>query len=247
MLRVYADESFGRHEPGLQSVCVAAGYMASPAVWPKVTRDWRAVLDAPPKISYFRMREFLEDTGAFEGLHEQKPAKFDGLVAVLRRYSAELTWLESAITWDEFDHGLSEGTRLVLKTPVYFCLAGLALGAFSAMAASEPLRFVFDELGGLETDIHQKWGLMAAFLPASARRDLGPLEFADARATIPLQCADLIAWHARQKFLDIPQQRKKIASVYDRIRPPDSFWRCARWNEAGIRQHVERLLGKACL
>ncbi|MBZ5611944.1 MAG: hypothetical protein LAP38_27090 [Acidobacteriia bacterium] len=134
VLKIYADDSFGRHEPGFEGVCVVAGYMAAPSTWANVTLDWRAALKSPPEIQYFRMHEFIQESGEFAGLlHNQKQDKFDSLIAVLRKHSTELTWLESAITWDEYDHGLSERMRLVFRTPVYFCLAGIVLASLGAL------------------------------------------------------------------------------------------------------------------
>ena len=100
---------------------------------------------------------------------------------------------------------------------------------------------MFDEFKGLEHDILSKWALLKTVLPLSVTKDLRSLEFLDDKVTIPLQCADLIAWHARQKFLDLPEYRKAVASAYDSIRPPDTLWRSVRWKEDGIRQHVEQM------
>src|SRR5438094_10546862 len=54
MLKFYGDDSFGRNEPGAQGCCTVAGYLTESETWKAITKEWREVLDEPPKITYFR-------------------------------------------------------------------------------------------------------------------------------------------------------------------------------------------------
>ena len=53
MLQAYIDDS-GNGDP---PVYVLAGFVASSDEWEIFTDEWQALLDAPPRLEYFKMKE----------------------------------------------------------------------------------------------------------------------------------------------------------------------------------------------
>jgi hypothetical protein len=135
VLKFYGDDSFGRNEvpSGSQGCCVVAGYLTHSTVWKHITDDWRTTLDMPPKINYFRMREYVarcngerEEAAEFRNMSKQEARrKLDALVSVLEKHGRLLVWIESTMTWDMFNHGLPEEWRRIFKSLYALCVIGI--------------------------------------------------------------------------------------------------------------------------
>src|SRR5262249_42393838 len=96
--------------------------------------------------------------------------------------------------------------------------------------------FVFDE----RTDSHlllKAWNLakrlqrMAESLPVDAIQSsqlpglavMGDITFADDRKCIPLQCADLLAWHVRRDYISPAEDHGRTLPEYERLKTVGAF------------------------
>ena len=71
MLKFYGDDSFGRNGAGAQGCCAVAGFLTESETWKEITKEWRGVLNAHPKIRYFKMREYVDYDGEFNGISKR--------------------------------------------------------------------------------------------------------------------------------------------------------------------------------
>jgi hypothetical protein len=74
---------------GDSSYSVLAGYVASESEWNIFDVDWQKVLDAPPKLEYFKMKEAESRKGQFADFTEdERDARLDQFVDVLLKLDA---------------------------------------------------------------------------------------------------------------------------------------------------------------
>jgi hypothetical protein len=212
MLNLYGDDSFGRNNAGSQGCCVVAGYVTDSTVWKRISDDWRIALNVPPKIAYFRMREYVnlcngnvEEAGEFRNMSKADAnKKFYALVAVLERHGRSLGWVESAATWDIFNDALTDEWRAVFKSPYSLCVIGILKGCRDLMnriGGFKPVDFTFDEQDGFDLLLYESWKLLQQILPPEYREIMFRIGFANDKLLIPLQCADLLAWHVRRQYI----------------------------------------------
>jgi hypothetical protein len=214
MLRYHGEDSFGRNEPnsGGQGCCVVAGYLTDATIWKQVSDAWRLVLDGPPKIEYFRMREYVnlcngkhEEAGQFRGMSRvDADDKFDALVSILEAFGKDLGCIESTTTWDMFNYATTEEWRKIFKSPYSLCLIGILKGCRDLMdriGGFAPVDFTFDEQSGLDLLFHELWKPLKATVSPEYTKLMYKIGFADDRQLIPIQCADLLAWHVRRQYV----------------------------------------------
>ena len=229
MLKFYGDESFGRNPSGSQGCYVVAGYVTHSKVWKHISDDWSTKLDMTPKVDYFHMCEYIarchgkrEEAAQFRNMSKQEAhKKFDALVSVLEKYGKLLIWIESTITQDMFNCGLSEEWRNIFKSPYSLCVIGIIKGCRDLMdrIGTFKLDFTFDEQVGLDRLIQQSWNPLRRHLPPEyAKFMLKTPDFENDKTCVPLQCADLLAWHVRRDYISPAEDHGTRRPEYIRLR-----------------------------
>jgi hypothetical protein len=248
-MKFYGDDSFGRNGPGADGCCTVAGYETDCEIWKELTKDWRAVLDTPPKINYFRMREYEsrladkdEDSGQFLGLSKtDATAKFNALVSVLENFGSQIAWVDSIITWDTFNYGLSSELRDFYKSPHYLCIFGIIEGCREIcrrldIGEDVPVDFIFDQQPGIDILIHQAWSFAKQYLPEEDTHIMKKIGFEDDKVTAPLQCSDLLAWHVRRNYIRPPEDHRRPRPAYKLLRRSVRVKMSSVWREEGLKQ-----------
>jgi hypothetical protein len=223
-------------------VFVLAGFAGSAASWANFAVDWRAALDEPPKLDYFKMTEAANFGGQFardKGWDESK--RDDRLIAlsgVIKKH-AHLR-IQAAVRNDHFEKYIKSiptpERTLAIDSPyvLMFMQIILAMATFGdQLDIREACDFIFDEQGSFSKAALAFWPNFKTLLDISTRSDLGkfvgsPPIFRDDKTFLPLQAADLYAWHMRQHFsrnqvLIVPPSRilrqfenmPAISRVYD--------------------------------
>jgi hypothetical protein len=211
MLQVFIDDSV---EP---PVFVQAGCIATAEKWAAFSDAWRAVLDGPPRLDYFKMKEAWRLQDQFRGwTEEQRDRRLIELYEVYQEYvcgeclvSFSIDGLKQAYAmWPkEFSH------------PYYFAvpllMAELGRNIEALKQGRQPLEFIYD------TQLSEKDKIVAAWEWGTARSnpdppDLltllrGPPMFRNDKEVLPLQAADLIAWWVRRRF--VAQSRGEVPLV----------------------------------
>lgn len=223
-------------------VFVLAGFAASASAWKNFAVEWRAALDAPPKLEYFKMTEAANFGGQFDRAKGWDEAKRDDRLISLTRIINKHAHLiiHAAVRNDHFEKYIKSipapERSLAIDSPyvLMFTQIILAMATFGdRLQVRDACDFIFDEQGAFSKEALANWPTLKALLDISPRSDLGkfvgsPPIFRDDKAFLPLQAADLYAWHIRQHFsrnqiLIVPPSRilrqfehlPAISRVYD--------------------------------
>lgn len=192
MFQAYVDDSMAQDQ-----VLALAGYIAPVERWRSFSDEWRRLLDMRPPWPYFKMSEVAttedelrwERAGWFYRAIEEHAQAFVAVVVeidALRRVVREL--------------GLPES----LENP--YVTAFRAIADFTAqyqheLGITEPIDFIFDEHGQSEQVRHGFEVFRATQSPEMKERLGRTPRFERDTDLLPLQAADLLAWHVRRHWL----------------------------------------------
>jgi hypothetical protein len=196
----------------LSPVFVLGGFMASVERWLAFTDEWKAALDEPLSIEYFKMSEAAALRGQFhrrrgwnESLRDERIAL---LTSIIRKYVAAR--ISVALRYKDFakyirsiptpNRGLASDTPYTLLS-VLCIMATIHSGR--RLGVNEKIDFIFDTQSGLEEEIGRMWQKVAIRLANGPVREAAALVGSkpicrDEKDFLPLQAADLYAWHLRK-------------------------------------------------
>lgn len=191
-LQAYIDDSMTA-----DAVLVLAGYVASLEQWLSFSDEWQQRLDMKPRWPYFKMSEVgasedperWERAGWFYRVIEDHAQAFATVVVeieALRRVVREL--------------GLPD----LLENP--YVTAYRAIVDFTSqyqheLGITDPIDFIFDEHGQAD-QIRRGFEVFKKFTSPELLPRLGRApRFEKDTEFLPLQAADLLAWHVRKHWL----------------------------------------------
>jgi len=212
MLRVYCDDTWN------DEVFVMGGFMADAANWAAFADDWRDALSRPPIINYFVMNDAMKNRGEFRHLQiEQRDEKISLLNAVISQHSPlevysliplePLRRLYENSELQTLMRGLKPRYQKMVIDPYYHALCSVISGIARMQidrGVSEKIDFIFDEKRRHEPRIRNAWYPIAENQPPEMRQIISssPL-FLDDKDVLPLQAADMAAWHRRQSWRQV--------------------------------------------
>ena len=189
MLQVYADDSKSREE-----VLVLAGYVGHLEQWQKFSVEWQRLLDEHPKWDEFKMKRAAR--------HPERALKF---YRVVEKYAAvsvacvvEIQALRTLC--DEF--ALPDFCRNPYNW-AFKALPGATYMRLGNVGAQYPMEFIFDDRGE-ERTVRDAWPFFFMGMPSNAQRIMSPAKprFERSHEVLPLQAAEIAAWHARKHWVD---------------------------------------------
>jgi hypothetical protein len=205
ILQAFVDDSGS--EPQSQRF-VLGGLVSVPDLWARFSDDWQDELDRSPTLPYFKMSEAHSQRGAFEGwtsdaAHE-RTMRF---AKIIREYVAQTIVI--SIKHEDFQAQI-ENIRLperhLATDKPYFTLFSqliLMMAEFQRKYGFETTcDFVFDEQSGYSDDALLWWPAIVSLTEElGLKKYLGdrPIFRPDSKF-LPLQGADLYAWHMRRYF-----------------------------------------------
>jgi hypothetical protein len=210
LLQGYFDDSGSHPEGGWY---VLAGFIAPAGSWKPFSDAWEAVLRKYPAIEYFKMSEAHNLTGQFAGwpapLRDQKVFE---LAEVIEKYAvARIAAVVSQQDYNNHIKGVSPWQELddpyfmlfyqIIVLTAHF-IKNLEDRNYPGLDFSNAeIDFVFDEQGKIGLNALSWWDVLKQALDPQFVRFLGssPI-FRSDRRVLPLQAADLYAWHARHVF-----------------------------------------------
>lgn len=184
-----------------------AGYLHRADAWSNFSNDWYKALTARPSIGYFKASEAYNLSGEFyhkKGWTEAtRNAKVQLLASVIKHYRP--LSFEFSINRQIFEDELKPVSPYGLGAP-HFAMCFAVVAGIANYAAQEgittPIEFIFDEQQGVDADIDEFFSYMKEKLPLESRRLIAELlcfkNDKDNRY-LPLQAADLLAWHRRRE------------------------------------------------
>lgn len=198
-LQAYADDSAS--EGGDQRLFVA-GYLNHADAWARFSEAWDDELRSSPSIRYLKMVEAANLRGEFRGWSvARKDEKLGGLARVARHFKP--LSFEVSVSRADYYRFVKPAAPRGLGNPHFVCCFGV-MAAVSRYVATDRNRasidFMFDEQSGVSADLAVFFDDMKRSLPRRAQRVInGSPTFRDDKAVLPLQAADMLAWHVRRE------------------------------------------------
>lgn len=193
----FVDESEGAGE---RRILLLAACIQSVSVWERFSEDWDRVLNEEPKISGFHTREARNRTGNFKGWRS-----VDRDLKIIRL--SELIWqhdIHAFSVWvsaRDFAETIQAVGSSDLKHAYFLAFTGLVMRAASYqehLGSTSPIRYVFDNKGDIGYEAQMWYPILKENAPAAALMG-GTPTFEDDERVLPLQAADLVAWHKRRQ------------------------------------------------
>lgn len=201
-LQAVSDDSISQN--GEQRLYMA-GYLNYADDWARFADAWADELAAAPSISHLKMVEAQNLRGPFRGWTEQqKDEKLASLARVIRHFRP--ISFDVSISVKDFNAIVKPHAPYGLATPYFPCLFAVvaSVARFMQQSGSKlPIDFIFDEQHGVGDDFQHYFQFMARNLPNGARKLVnGSPIFKEDKTYLPLQAADMLAWHTRREYDD---------------------------------------------
>lgn len=200
ILQAFFDESASEQDG---KVLVVAGYIQKAIVWSFFSDAWKTVLDAPPAIEYFHMAEAENLNEQFKGWSaEQRDAKVGALADVIVKFHP---WsISCSISREKHERIVRSVLPYDLRKPFVDCFLAIIVKLaqwHDEMGETLPVYIVFDECGITPGESAFFYNSAKNALGPEARKMLGgPPIFGDDKKILPIQAADMLAWHLRRQM-----------------------------------------------
>lgn len=213
-LQAFSDDSAS--DAGKQRLFMA-GYLNRADRWALFADAWDEELRAAPSISYLKMVEANNLRGEFRGWSEEdKDEKLRGLARVIRHFTPFS--FQFSLDRQPFNQAIKPIAPRGLGNPHFLCVFGIASSVARCAhreGVKDPIKFIFDTQQGVSEDIQLLFADMLSDLPRGARKLISGLpQFEDDKDLLPLQAADMLAWHIRREHeICGPNERLPMADV----------------------------------
>ena len=207
-VQAYVDDSGSTDGP----VFVLGGFIANVEQWCAFSVDWNAALNQPPTANYFKMREAAWLNGQFDKrrgwTEEKRNERVIQLAGIIRKHA--IVRIHAQIRHADFIQVIRDRRvpvrRFAVDSPYILLAENLILRVAlnsSLLGIGEPCDFVFDEQQGISTELLKWWPSFRACIERSRDQKLIKMvgarpKFEDEKDFMPLQGADLYAWHLRR-------------------------------------------------
>ena len=205
MLQAYVDDS--ACDTGDRRLFLA-GYVSTAKNWAQFSDLWAAALAAAPSISYLKMSEANALQGEFRGWSgEERDRKVRRLANIIRQLRP--LSIHASISRVRVDDLLKPVMPYVLSSPYALCFSAIMMPIAAEQArlkTNVPIDFIFDDQEGLGEEARTVYRLMREAQPEPIKTALSidPL-FRDDKFVMPLQAADMLAWHVRRRYERLDQ------------------------------------------
>ena len=219
-LQAYTDDS---GKLGDSPVCVLAGYISTAERWATFSNEWQAALHTPPKICYFKSTEAMHRQKQFQGFCEtQRDQKLRDLVEVVRKYAD--AGIVSVIPTEPFKRLMAKWAEPYLRRPYFLLFHGI-IAQFCLYAQEEnqkdEIDFYFDtqdDEPAVIGDLQTSYRLFVEAAPPELKCFVGdPPMFRNEKKVLPLQAADLMAWHARRVYHEVARGRLHENAIVEQL------------------------------
>lgn len=197
--KAYIDDSASAED---DRILLLAGYAHIAPVWASFSDDWDRVMKQKPRIAYCHMSEAESLKGQFLGW--SKPERDRKLAALANTIVKHDPWsIECFVSRKKYEEILEPVISYDLRGPYLPCFYGtiISLARYHAHTGiTLPTDFIFDEHGkiGAEAVLWYEEIKKGQRPEIKALMGSTPI-FRDDEKVLPLQAADMIAWHLRRR------------------------------------------------
>lgn len=223
MLQVFVDDS-GRGENADNPIFVLAGYAGRVQNWEAAADDLQRIMRKEPKLDYLKGKEAAALNGHFAGWSaEDRDAKLAAMIAVLNKY--RMIAISIAVSYSDFN-GILATPKGAMKNPYALAFSHVVVWMLDSAAkkpSREKIELIFDQgIIGRKRNIDAAYAGMVDHLPKNMIDLLvGRSRFEDDKCFLPLQMADLFAWHSRRDYAEqiaSSGARRYQSNVWDALR-----------------------------
>jgi hypothetical protein len=196
----FSDDSMSGE--GLKTLLLA-GCVKQYAAWADFCFDWEAALAIEPSIKYFKMREarlLIKEFSGWKG--RDRDDKIRSLAKVINRYQPNViyTW----ISQKEFDDTVEPIIPYMMRHPYILLFYALLIKAAQwqyDVGEHVPTDFIFDEQGSVGEEAVAFYSYYKRMQRPEIAALMGSTPiFRDDKLVLPLQAADVVAWHKRRRI-----------------------------------------------
>jgi Protein of unknown function (DUF3800) len=220
MLKAFVDDS-GSANDQHQRYFVLAGYVLPVLHWETFADEWSAELKNAPRITAFKMYNADHGGGYFEGMAaEFRKCKVNDLAQLIHRFDP--MGMACHIRWVDYQSIVAGKVHKKLDNPyaiLFYQIMRLIHEWQIDGKAKRPEReyqrvdFVFDDQADKGFKALQWYGPLKANMREPYSKMLGATPiFESDEDMVPLQAADLLAWHVRRK-LEHPDQDLPVFEI----------------------------------
>jgi Protein of unknown function (DUF3800) len=198
MLKIYVDDSTSN--TGDESLFLA-GYINTAEMWEHFTIAWNFALRQRPSIQYLKMSEAESLRGQFSGwTREDRDTKILKLAHIINISKPHFVFCRVGRL--DYNAVISPIAPHNLKNPYFIAFWGI-IDSVARYCQNDsyflPVDFIFDEQGSMGTDAILFYKQTKNDLKPRLRAVLGDTPiFQDEKNVLPLQAADMLAWHVRR-------------------------------------------------
>jgi hypothetical protein len=178
-----------------------AGYLNRADKWALFSEAWREELRAAPSIDYLKMSEANALDGQFAGwTAAARDEKLRGLVRVINHF--EPMSFEFSLSREEYYRHVKPVAPRGVGNPHFVCCLHVLFGLAQYVDIEKvkaPIDFIFDQQTGVSDDLALFLDHMKKSLPRSARKLIAGIAFENDKQFLPIQAADMLAWHLRRE------------------------------------------------
>jgi len=192
---------------GDKPVFVLAGFVLGAYKWTVFADQWRAILDEPPKIDYFKMKEAWNFTGQFKMFSTKaRDEKLRKLVSLITAHKPLA--IKEVVPHELYDRFFKGKVAKAVDYP-YFLISHNIIGLLliyqhrNQLHLNDTVDFVFDEQGKESDAMQRAWSFSRDIMVPELKPMLGSRPITrDEKIFLPLQAADLFAWQVRRFYLE---------------------------------------------
>jgi Protein of unknown function (DUF3800) len=171
-------------------------------VWAEFSDDWDAVLRLHPSISSFHMRKARKRSGEFAGWKAiDLDHKVIALTEVIMRHRPHI--LSCWVSERDYQETIGSVAPSDLRHAYFTCFCAIVIKVAqyqSTLGITTPADYIFDDHGDIGNEALLWYAAMKDSQPPDIQALMGSTPvFRKDEDVLPLQAADLIAWHKRRR------------------------------------------------
>lgn len=215
VMKAYIDDS-GKDDP---PVYVLAGFIARAEQWVGFTDEWADALSRA-SLSHFKMQDAWTFGGEFKGWpFAERDALLRKLAKIVRRHV--LAAISARVAHDDYREVFEGQVTPFIDRAYLFLYWNVMYSAFQWQIDNnfnEPIDFVYDEqvYDADIVNLHFSPFLSTAPKPFRSRIGNRPVH-ADDKRVLPLQAADMYAWHLRRLFYERGRGKRLSTAALDTL------------------------------
>jgi hypothetical protein len=192
------------------AVYVVGGFLGEANTWSNFTDEWKTALHNEPRINYLHTTDAYNLRREFGGWHPRvMQQKLLQLAEVIKKFP--LTRIDASISRQDYDDLIFQQYPGPVGEGPYFLLYYKIVTAIARVPelANIDVQLMFDEQGRIGESAQAAWSFLKDEFPNVYAKKSRPT-FGSDLTILPLQAADMYAWHARRYMIEKAEGKNPV-------------------------------------